>query len=471
MGKVACPETWAKHYVTLDRFTDDDHVKQDFEAVRAVASRDTLSASTKDTLSVSTTDTLQITYTDSLPGGHGSLVMGVAVNLVKSIIGSGILCLPAALLDGGLGHGVAGLIVNGLLSVAGFLAIGYACHRTGASNYREAWSRTVGISSGAIDLIIFLECILSCVGYVIIILDYVSTSLHGIVGFAVGGQGRAMIAAIIAAVVLLPLCLQRDLRNLRVSSLVGNFTMMYTILYVVLESVSHEDIGAFLESSTFFGARPSGCFRAASVMVSSYGAHWIAPEVFAELRDNHHPNPFRAFCLVVLPSFGMSVVIYIVFAVAGFARFGDSIQGNVLVSYDSSICLLVAWITMAATLTMSFPLVFKAARDTFVQMCAIPSEPTCKRQRVSKPSSWALTTVALLAVTMVIGSMFTEISRVLAFRGALLGCPISFVLPGLMLLNCPLQVKHAVGCRIVAKTLIIFGVAACVLGVYFALQD
>mmetsp|Transcript_3770 Transcript_3770/g.10430 ORF Transcript_3770/g.10430 Transcript_3770/m.10430 type:complete len:498 (-) Transcript_3770:112-1605(-) len=401
-----------------------------------------------------------------------AMVFGAMVNLTRTIVGAGVLCLPFALQEGGAGLGVISLAATGVFSLIGFLAIGRACHATGARTYREAWRRTVGTSPVLVDVMILFECILTCVGYVILILDYLGTGLQGLAGLPTTAGTRARLAGAVTVVCLIPLCLRPCLDSLKFSSLFGNVAMLYTITFVILECLAWDDRDGFLQGATFLSSERDGVFRATCVMTSAYIAHYSAPDFLAELSG--HSRPWQGFFMASAASFGLSLVAYWLFAVAGYERFGAGVLGNVLLNYDSTLCALLAWVSMAATLIVSFPLIFKPARDVMAQVLALQPPPTTGglQKELRGPAwarPWALMTALAVVATVLAGVCFRDISRVLAFRGALLGCPISFILPGLMLMNCPegSMRKSTIG----AWLLILFGTLAGSLGLYCTFQS
>lgn len=406
---------------------------------------------------------------DEVHRKESDAVVGVMLNLTKTIVGAGILCLPFALQEGGAGLGIVSLAATGVLSLAGFLAIGKACDATGAQSYREAWHRTVGTSPMIVDIMILLECVITCVGYVILILDYLGTGLQGLAGLPVTQAVRVRLAALVSVICLIPLCLRPSLDGLKVSSLLGNLAMLYTVAYVILECIAWDEHSSFLEDATFLSTEREGVFRSTCVMTSAYIAHYSAPELLKEL-STKHPKPWNGFRRAAMASFGASIVAYWLFAVAGYERFGPSVLGNILLNYESTICVLLAWVSMAATLVFGFPLVFKPARDTVAEVLALnpPAESASEGKPVARaPLScpWGLMTALVVLATVVAGVYFRDISRVLSFRGALLGCPISFILPGVMLLHCP---RNTVGLAtaVHAWLLILFGLLAGSLGLY-----
>lgn len=396
-------------------------------------------------------------------------VIGVMLNLTKNIVGAGILCLPFALQEGGAGLGVLSLAVTGAFSLSGFLAIGKVCDATGARSYREAWQNTVGTSPLIVDVAILFECVITCIGYVILILDYLGTGLQGLAGLQATEGVRMRIAVVVSVTCLMPLCLRPNMDSLKFSSLIGNLAMLYTMAYVIIECVAWDTHQSFLEDATFVGTQREGVFRSTCVMTSAYIAHYSAPDFLKQLSGSH-PRPLRGFRRAAMGSFGLTMVAYWLFAVAGYERFGSGVLGNILLNYETSICVLLAWVSMAATLVFGFPLVFKPARDTMAEVLSLNPPAKCRSEGESSASApvscpWGLMTTLVVVVTVALGIYFRDISRVLSFRGALLGCPISFILPGFMLLHCP---GGTTGSKnlVHAWSLIVFGAFAGSLGLY-----
>jgi hypothetical protein len=104
-----------------------------------------------------------------------SSVRTLTFNLAKSIVGSGILSLPAGLAafsnsPNAVYPGAIALMVMGMMSAYGFSAIGRACSIHGARTYGEAWQMSTKTQwSSFIPLVIALKTIISCVCYSMII--------------------------------------------------------------------------------------------------------------------------------------------------------------------------------------------------------------------------------------------------------------------------------------------------------------
>lgn len=402
-----------------------------------------------------------------LTSSHDSrcLVLISIANLIQTIVGSGLLALPYAFLDGGVGLGTVNIAIMGSLSLLGFLAIGQACRATGAQTYREAWVRTVGRYEAVVDAAICFETSIIMVSFMILLIDYFGVIIEAIWGLSLKNE-RGLLASAVAIPILLPLSLQCQLSSLRFASFVGNLSVSYCVLFVIGECFLSK--GSNLNQATFVSDNSNGIFRATSVMASAYISHYNAPDIFAELSKS--PRQWESFTLTVIASFGIVTVLYGAFALAGYARFGFELQGNVLLNYGTSGVVMIAWMSMVPTLVASFALHAKPSRDALARSVGLQLYGGPQAAQVSYIPFVGLT-IMIIAAVVVCAVLCTDISWILAFRGALLAFPISFVLPGLMLLHCPREAKPIPCQRGFGWLLVITGVANSLLGLYCALSD
>ena len=87
------------------------------------------------------------------PGGGGATVGQLSLNMIKVVVGFGVLTLPSGmerLSDNGMSSAEALrlalllLVLFGMLNSWTFVLIGEACERTGARTYTAAWHQTLG---------------------------------------------------------------------------------------------------------------------------------------------------------------------------------------------------------------------------------------------------------------------------------------------------------------------------------------
>lgn len=162
---------------------------------------------------------------------EGASIPNEVFNLVKGIVGVGVLSLPAGV--AAFGNAPSAIIpataliaLIGILSGYGFALIGKACAYTGAKSYREAWSKTVGESTSWIPAwSATLKTFLACLAFSMVLADTFSKLL---------GKPRNVTLLGVTIGLLLPLCLKKNLKSLAPFSLVGVLGMGYTALAMAL---------------------------------------------------------------------------------------------------------------------------------------------------------------------------------------------------------------------------------------------
>lgn len=160
---------------------------------------------------------------------------------------------------------IALIVVMGSLSAYTFALIGRLCAETKTENYADAWDATVGAKwAPLIAFSCFIDCFAGNLSYSMILADTFTSLLSG-VGIAVT---RTQSLLGITSVVLLPLCLLKNLSSLAPFSLVGIIGMLYTALAMVMRYVG----GNYQVGGEFFGAVAAPAFGnlgAASVLSPS----------------------------------------------------------------------------------------------------------------------------------------------------------------------------------------------------------
>jgi hypothetical protein len=165
--------------------------------------------------------------TNAVTTTEGASIPSHIFNLVKGIVGVGVLSLPAGVAAFGDSPSAAipaaALIaIIGILSGYGFALIGKVCAYTGAKSYRDAWSKTVGESTAWIPAFsTTAKTFLACLAYSMVLADTFSNLLKTVRNPTLLGT---------TLFVLLPLCLLKNLKSLAPFSLLGVMGMTFTAL-------------------------------------------------------------------------------------------------------------------------------------------------------------------------------------------------------------------------------------------------
>jgi len=349
-----------------------------------------------------------------------------ALNLSKNIIGAGMLSLPFAMKGAGVVPSLAGIAVYGAVNAYTFFLLGLCCDRTKAKSFGELWAKTFGQSSAwIVDLSIVANNGMACLAYCVLVGDFVSKALAGLLPSMTILHSRSVVLALVATCFLLPLSLLKDLAPLRFSSLAGLAATAYGFCLLVFDCSTKADVTSPASAvvRNMFPIRVD-FFAALAMFSSAFMAHYNSPKFYADLQDT---SPKRFAQLVGL-AYGLAFVAFFIFGFCGFALFGFSAQGNVLKNYGAEPKVLLAWLGMAFSVTFTYPLVFSTFRDAAVGLlghCGHKVDGTSSGFRVPF-------TVCGVALTAFGGSIFNNVAVVNGVKGAVLSACLAFIYPALI---------------------------------------
>jgi len=397
-------------------------------------------------------------------GGSASVSSCVAT-LLKNMIGAGIFSLPIGLVHATPVPGLAILALMGVMSAGSFWMIGYCCLTWGVGSFRELWTCVFGRSSAwVIDVMIFLNGWFTLVSYIVLIGDFTTKSLSGLLGeehFL--ARQRVADQWGIAILMLLPLSMQQDLSKLQFTSLLGLGVLLY-VIFLIIGDACRNAPPQWSDNMVFTEWR-MGAFEAIAIYSQAYSAHYNAPKLYSELRV----PTLRRWLILVVTAYFIGIVSYSAFALAGIRRWEDAVQGNILKNYDPTFSVLVAWLGMGFCIAFTYPLVFNSMREASVNLTvAVSSGMTSSpmfRQVVRSPSGQRLfdraqrirrnpslvnilglppdkdtsrqvggakITIILVLLTVLAGCRCEDVGIVNALAGSLMGISVCIIVPALI---------------------------------------
>mmetsp|Transcript_9316 Transcript_9316/g.11550 ORF Transcript_9316/g.11550 Transcript_9316/m.11550 type:complete len:489 (-) Transcript_9316:83-1549(-) len=362
-------------------------------------------------------------------------------NLVKSIVGAGVLSLPAGIAAFGNAPSVlipATLLIAAIGSISAytFSMIARVCAHTGATSYSDAWDKTRGTKrSWIIAASSAFDCIAGNLSYSMILADTTKNLLATMGILATRTQSLLGLTG----TVLLPLCLIKNLSSLAPFSLLGIMGMAYTSVAIGIRYFGGAyaapagkfliDVAPNLQPS--FGTTGAlGVISPKSLILvcmlsTAYIAHFNAPKFYNELKN----NTMERFNTVVKSSFGISVLIYAAVAAMGFLTFGTGSDGLILNNYSTKDLLMTgSRFAVAISLIFSYPLLFVGSRDGTLDLFKIPEE---KRTN----SFQNKLTLGLLAGITALATKLTDLTFVSSVSGAVFGTALIFIYPTLMFMS------------------------------------
>lgn len=357
----------------------------------------------------------------------GSSIVSTVINLLKNMVGAGLLNVCIAFRYASVIGGLLAMVFSAFVCTAGFLMIGYCCSKTRAKTFRELFRLSIGARyEKVVDIMLFFHCFFSCVGYVTLVGDFSQKSCAGLFPHSIFATSRSASVYVITVFCFFPLSLLRNLDKLKYTSAAGlgvtAFACSYVFYDCIANSAENGSMDVLRDHAWYFRF---DIFKAIALFNGSFSAHYNAPTYYAELRR----KSFRRYAQATLYAFAIATVLFTTFGLAGFARYGDDVLGNVLKNYSAEDPMVqVSWMCMMVSTIFVFPHAFQRMRSSWT---ALVNKPANLRARSSIP----VTTIALLACTVYFGVAFEDIAVIKMIKGATLGVSIMFILPGLIYLR------------------------------------
>mmetsp|Transcript_16177 Transcript_16177/g.44787 ORF Transcript_16177/g.44787 Transcript_16177/m.44787 type:complete len:476 (-) Transcript_16177:194-1621(-) len=404
-------------------------------------------------------------------GGGTATIPTEVFNLIKSIVGAGVLSLPAGVVAFGNAPSAmipaVGLItVMGIISAYTFALIGRVCQKTNTMSYADAWDATVGKStSWIIAMSCFVDCWFGNLSFSMILADTISNLLAS-VGIA---ATRTQSLLGVTGLVLLPLCFMKNLASLAPFSLIGIVGMLYTTIAMAIRYFggAYAPGGQFLATAltapVFGNAGAAAAMSAktlilASMLSNAYIAHFSAPKYLAELKN----NTIGRFTQVIAWSFGTSVALYCIITALGFLTFGASSNGLILNNYSTQDLLMsFSRVAVGLSVTGSYPLLFDGTREGLMDLLKIPREKR-SNSLINK------LTLGVLAATTLVAAKLTDLGLVASVGGATFGTALVFIYPTIMFIKS--QNGKTTKETNLAKAIAVLGVIMGALGTKLALN-
>ena len=267
--------------------------------------------------------------------------------LTKTMIGSGILAMPAVLASVGAINGLLLMALAAVLSGLGqylLIIVATTISPVQTASIRSACKDINPYLSIVFDVAIIFKSLGVSISYFMVIGDSLVKLFPAILGDYALMRSIWITASLI---VVIPLVLKKKMDSLKKTSIAGILVAVYfciMALVVFIQSGRASDTALFKKSDVKTIA------NAFSVFIFAFTCH---QNVFPVYNESIHPDPER-MKLVITTGILTSAAIYTVFAVFSYYTFGDACNGNVLFNHKDSYLALIgrALITLLAAFTI-----------------------------------------------------------------------------------------------------------------------
>lgn len=372
---------------------------------------------------------------------EGSGVSGAVFNLATSIIGAGIMALPATMKVLGVAVGLVSILVMGVLSEVTIELLVRFSARCRALSYGELVHQALGRPASVVaQMCIIINNAGVLVVYLIIIGDVMSGSLKhaGVLDQLVGHgewDNRRLLILFVLVVFLAPLCALERIDSLSLSSAAS---VLLAVVFVVVSCIIAT---VKLVEGKLIAPRmgPDFSSRAAMldllvvipIMTNAFICHFNVQPIYNELKEKTPRNMYNVGRISTV----LCVIVYALTAVSGYLLFGDDTESDVLTNFDkdlgirfSAVLNYIVRIGYIIHLVLVFPVVHFSLRQTVDALCFGESAPHSRKKML------ALTAV-LLALIYLGSTMIPNIWMAFKFTGATTGLALGFMFPALVALR------------------------------------
>ncbi|RVW81013.1 Amino acid transporter AVT6E [Vitis vinifera] len=339
----------------------------------------------------------------------GSGISGAVFNLTTSIIGAGIMALPATMKILGVVLGFVLIVLMGILSEISVELLLRFSVLNKASSYGEVVQCALGRSARILsEICIIVNNAGVLVVYLIIIGDVLSGSAHhvGIDSLSLTSAASVALAVVfvfVACVVAFIKLVEGQIESPRMAPDFGSKAAILDLLVVI------------------------------PIMTNAYVCHFNVQPIYNELEG---PSPQKMNRVGRITTV-LCIVVYALTAISGYLLFGKDTESDVLTNFDknlgirfSSALNYIVRVGYVLHLVLVFPVVHFSLRQTVDALMFEASAPLSE----SRKRSLALTVVLLMLIYF--GStMIPNIWTAFKFTGATTAVSLGFIFPALIALK------------------------------------
>jgi len=217
-----------------------------------------------------------------------------------------------------------------------------------------------------------------------------------------------------------PLCLKKNLKELRVVLFSGFFLVLY-VIFTIFRDCLASDFGQKFESAALF--RPMGIFITLPITFFSFGCHPVVLDGYKELEVRSEKKFRRVLSRTTI----VLLFFYAIIGCSGYIHFSTEeyklAQGNLLLAYDpDDTTINFAIMFFAFTLTFSLPLVMRPVKSMLSEIVRQKGEKETDKQHV------VLTAITVGSV-IICSALVSNMTLIVNFLGASVNAMIVFILP------------------------------------------
>ncbi|CAN6449938.1 unnamed protein product [Victoria cruziana] len=406
---------------------------------------------------------------------EGSGLPGAVFNLATTIIGAGIMALPATMRVLGVVLGFLAIVLMGILSEISIEFLVKFSVLKKASSYGEIVQIACGYSARVLsEICIIVNNAGILIVYLIIMGDVLSGSAahEGIFQQLLQREGwwddRRLVVVIVLILVLAPLSFLQRIDSLSFTSAAS---VALAVVFVVVSCVIAvvKLLEGKIEPPRLFP--DTGSKRAIldllvviPIMTNAYVCHFNVQPIYNELEGRSVGKMNKVGRITTL----LCVAVYASTAISGYLLFGEATDSDVLTNFDkdlgipySSILNYIVRIGYILHLMLVFPVIHFSLRQTVDAWIFKGYAPLVE----SRKRSMILTSV-LLALIYLGSTTIPNIWVAFKFTGATTGLSLGFIFPSLVALRLNKQGEMLTsGQKLLSWSMLVLALTVSIIGV------
>uniref|UniRef100_A0A7S3Z7E9 Amino acid transporter transmembrane domain-containing protein n=1 Tax=Lotharella globosa TaxID=91324 RepID=A0A7S3Z7E9_9EUKA len=373
----------------------------------------------------------------------GAAFSASVINLLKAIIGSGILAFPYCFAQVGLVPALI-LLFGGALLQAYTADLLVQCVQimrdkddlNGSVSFKSLAENSLPGEHGkmVIEAIVGVFTLGCSISYLVVMGDLmpqIAEDAIALFGFKEKKESLSIIweersgaeatwIVFLALCIGFPLCCLKSVKSLQFTSMLGNFgigaIVVILILYATNAIDAHPD--PTTEPMEMFAMTASGV-RVFSIFIFGFSCNQSLPGIITEMKDSSYPT-VRAMVNV---SLAITALVYLLIGSMGYMVYGSLVNADLLQSLPLGLAACLARLAIVLNVIGSFPLYQHSTRSSFSLVLYQHGPDT-----LSDCEYYALT-ITTFAVALVVAISVPGLDVVLGYVGATGGCLVAFTLP------------------------------------------
>ncbi|KAG5475557.1 hypothetical protein LSCM4_04139 [Leishmania orientalis] len=355
-------------------------------------------------------------------------IFASAFSIASTTIGGGIIGLPAAFQMSGMGMATIYLVVVVTMAVYSFVLLAIVSRKTGLYNWEVIARRLMGRGwDYFVVFVMWVLCFGGDVSYIIALKSILTGFLKNsptASDFIKSESGYRLITSMLWIIVILPMCLLKEINSLRIVSTVAIlFVVFFTITCIIHSGQSlhkrgmRNDLVAFQTGNT--------AINGLSSLMFAFIAQVNAPEISREM---YKFSVHRVF-LSALLGLSMCAILYFLTGLFGYLDFGPEVSDSILAMYNpmQDYLMAVSYVGMMLKICVGFALHLIPCRD-----CVYYTIGT----DVSRVPWWknAILCAVQSAMALVAGLFIPRITTVFGLLGGFCGGFVGFIFPSFFMM-------------------------------------